>query len=53
MVNADIDFDTASSMSVEVIVHWIDGTGSREQCYQVHRLDPHTFIIRQSCRTSC
>ena len=53
MVNADIDFYAASPMPVELSVHRIDGTGSSEQRYQVHRLDPHTFIIRQSRRTSC
>ena len=52
MVDVDIDFYAASPMSVELSVHWIDGTDSSEQRYQVHRLDPHTFIIRQSRRTS-
>ncbi len=52
MVDARIDFDAASPRAVDLNVHWIDGTDPQEQPYQLHQLDAHTFIIRQSLRTS-
>ncbi|NOJ59801.1 hypothetical protein [Arthrobacter sp. 260] len=52
MTNDEIDFVTAAPTTVDANVRWIDGTDVDEPSYQVHRLEQHTYIIRQSLRTS-
>jgi len=52
MVSTRVDFTLGAPVAVDLNVHWIDGTDPHEPSHQLHRLDAHTFIIRQSLRTS-
>lgn len=46
-----LDFRTDAPTAVDLDVRWIDGTDPAQPLAQVHRLDPHTVVIRQSGRT--
>ncbi|GAA2724905.1 MBL fold metallo-hydrolase [Cellulomonas aerilata] len=46
-----LDFRTDAPVPVDLDVRWIDGTDPDQPLAQVHRLDRHTVVIRQSGRT--
>lgn len=52
MASATVDFSGSAPGPVDPDLHWIDGTDPAEPPFQVQRVNAHTFIIRQSLRTS-
>lgn len=52
MADPNPDFTASMPVELNLDVQWIDGTDPDEPSYQVHQLEAHTFVIRQSLRIS-
>jgi glyoxylase-like metal-dependent hydrolase (beta-lactamase superfamily II) len=48
MTSDTIDFTLGAPVEIDTTVTWMDGTGPTEPLVQVHALDEHTFVLRQS-----
>ena len=52
MVSQLVDFSSGAPIEVNVKVEWMDGSKLSEPRVQVHALDEHTFVLRQSLKTN-
>lgn len=50
MSSDTIDFTLGAPVDFDIAVTWLDGTGPTEPLVQVHALDEHTFVLRQSLK---
>lgn len=50
MTSNTIDFTLGAPVDIDIAVTWMDGTGPTEPLVQVHALDEHTFVMRQSIK---
>lgn len=46
-----MDFHSGAPVNVDLSVEWMDGSGLNEPRVQVHALDDHTYVLRQSLKT--
>ena len=51
MPSQPVDFHSGAPIELDLSVEWMDGSGSDEPLVQVHALDEHTYILRQSLKT--
>ena len=51
MPSQPVDFHSGAPVDLDLSVEWMDGSGLNEPLVQVHALDEHTFILRQSLKT--
>ena len=51
MPSQPVDFHTGAPIDLDLSVEWMDGSGLNEPLVQVHALDEHTYILRQSLKT--
>ena len=51
MPSRPVDFHSGAPVDLDLSVEWMDGSGSNEPLVQVHALDEHTYILRQSLKT--
>ena len=51
MPSQPVDFHSGAPIDLDLPVEWMDGSGSNEPLVQVHALDEHTYILRQSLKT--
>jgi hydroxyacylglutathione hydrolase len=51
MTSQTVDFTSGAPIEVDLTVEWMDGSGPSEPLLQVHALDEHTFVLRQSLKT--
>lgn len=50
MTSKTVDFVSNAPAPIDLDVIWMDGSGAVEPLVQVHQLDEHTFVLRQSLR---
>ena len=46
-----MDFHSGAPVDLDLSVEWMDGSGLIEPLVQVHALDEHTYVLRQSLQT--
>jgi glyoxylase-like metal-dependent hydrolase (beta-lactamase superfamily II) len=51
MTSKIVDFSSDAPIDVDLSVEWMDGSGPSEPLVQVHALDEHTYVLRQSLKT--
>ena len=51
MPSQPVDFHSGAPVDLDLSVEWMDGSGLNEPLVQVHALDEHTYILRQSLKT--
>ena len=51
MPSQPVDFHSGAPVGLDLSVEWMDGSGLTEPLVQVHALDEHTYILRQSLKT--
>jgi hydroxyacylglutathione hydrolase len=51
MTSRPVDFHSGAPVDVDLSVEWMDGSGLNEPLVQVHALDEHTYVLRQSLKT--
>ena len=51
MPSQPVDFHSGAPIDLDLSVEWMDGSGLNEPLVQVHALDEHTYILRQSLKT--
>ena len=51
MPSQPVDFHSGAPIDLDLSVEWMDGSGLNEPLIQVHALDEHTYILRQSLKT--
>ena len=51
MTSPTVDFHSGAPVDLDLSVEWMDGSGSNEPLVQVHALDEHTYVLRQSLKT--
>ena len=51
MTSRTVDFRSGAPVDINLSVEWMNGSSSHEPLVQVHALDEHTYVIRQSLRT--
>ncbi len=51
MTSKPVDFHSGAPVDLDLSVEWMDGSGSNEPLLQVHALDEHTYVFRQSLQT--
>jgi glyoxylase-like metal-dependent hydrolase (beta-lactamase superfamily II) len=51
MTSHSVDFFSGAPIDVDLSVEWLDGSGPTEPLVQVHALDEHTYVLRQSLKT--
>jgi hydroxyacylglutathione hydrolase len=51
MTSQPVDFHSGAPVAVDLSVEWMDGSGLNEPRVQIHALDEHTYVLRQSLKT--
>ena len=51
MISQPVDFHSGAPVDLDLSVEWMDGSGLIEPLVQVHALDEHTYVLRQSLQT--
>jgi hydroxyacylglutathione hydrolase len=51
MTSQPVDFHSGAPVAVDLSVEWMDGSGLNEPLVQIHALDEHTYVLRQSLKT--
>jgi hydroxyacylglutathione hydrolase len=51
MTSKIVDFSSDAPIDVDLSVEWMDGSGPSEPLVQVHALDEHTYVLRQSLKS--
>ncbi len=51
MSSYPVDFRSRAPINIDLTVEWMDGSGQNEPPVQIHALDEHTYVLRQSLHT--
>jgi len=51
VIHRPVDFHSGAPTEIDLSVEWRDGSGLTEPPVQIHALDEHTYVLRQSLHT--